>query len=65
MKAYEVRHRCKTFITIIDKNYQGGSYPYCKKCGINITLPAFKSMTTEFKLTEIDVPMLMPVPTAS
>lgn len=60
MKTYEVRHRCKTFLTVIDEDYKGGAYPYCKKCGMNVRLTGVNEKTNEFKFKECECQVLVP-----
>lgn len=36
MRIYEVRHRCGSKLMKVDESYQGGAYPYCKKCHITV-----------------------------
>ncbi len=59
MKMYEAKHRCGCKLIIIDDNYKGGSYPYCKKCHINVKLTPVNVKNPEFKFKE--VPVLVPI----
>ena len=61
MKKYEVRHRCGCFLTVIDDNYQGGVYPFCKKCKCNVTLTPLYVKNNEFKIIELKVSVPVPI----
>lgn len=60
-KMYEVIHRCGTKLTVIDESYQGGNYPYCKKCKTNVALTPLKINNPEFKFKELKVPVPVPI----
>jgi hypothetical protein len=61
MKFYEVKHRCGCKLTVIDETYQGGNYPYCKKCKTNVKLTKPNIRNSEFKFIELRVPVPVPI----